>query len=97
MAADQNPLAIAFGSHLRACRKRAKISQEELGEITALHRTEISLLERGQREPRLSTIVKLADALSVPLEELLVGIDWKSEGSDPGGFECQDLGDAPVE
>jgi len=39
-----------------------------------LHRTEISLLERAQREPRLSTIVRLARGLEVRPSELLNGI-----------------------
>jgi len=36
-----------------------------------LHRTEISLLERGERDPRLSTIVRLARCLGVPPSTLL--------------------------
>lgn len=72
-------------------------SQEALAKITALHRTEVSLLERGRREPRLSTIIKLADALSVPPAQFFAGIDWRSVGSDFGGFEFQELGDAPDE
>ena len=40
-----------------------------------MHFTEISRLERAQRDPRLGTIVKLARALEVKSSELLVGID----------------------
>jgi transcriptional regulator with XRE-family HTH domain len=36
-----------------------------------MHRTEIALLERGEREPRLGTMIKLAVALDVPLERLV--------------------------
>lgn len=89
MAADKNPLAVLLGKRVRAGRVRAKISQEALGEIASLHRTEISLLERGEREPRLSTIIKLADALSIPVGELLDGIDWKSERRGSGKFEFE--------
>ena len=46
-----------FAVNLRRARQRKKISQEELGFRCELHRTEISLLERGGREPRLGTIV----------------------------------------
>jgi transcriptional regulator with XRE-family HTH domain len=97
MAADRNPLAVHLGKRLRVCRARAKISQEALGEIASLHRTEISLLERGEREPRLGTIIKLADALSVPLSEFFAGIEWKS--GDPGSseFVFEDSDDVPVE
>jgi len=65
-----------FAVNLRKARQKAKISQEELGFRCDLHRTEISLLERGGREPRLGTIVKLASALNVTPEELCTGISW---------------------
>jgi transcriptional regulator with XRE-family HTH domain len=65
-----------FAISLRKAREKAKISQEELGFRCDLHRTEISLLERGGREPRLGTIVKLASALGTSVEELATGISW---------------------
>lgn len=65
-----------FAINLRKARKKAAISQEELGFRCDLHRTEISLLERGGREPRLGTIVKLASALEVPIEDLCAGVSW---------------------
>lgn len=77
MADSTNPFAADFGKNLRHCRHGARLSQQELGQLASLHRTEISLLERGIREPRLGTIVKLADGLSVALKELLEGLDWQ--------------------
>jgi transcriptional regulator with XRE-family HTH domain len=68
-----------FAISLRKARKKAGIAQEELGFRCDLHRTEISLLERGGREPRLGTIVKLCGALKVTPEELCGGIDWNVE------------------
>jgi transcriptional regulator with XRE-family HTH domain len=65
-----------FAINLRKARQKGKISQEELGFRCDLHRTEISLLERGGREPRLGTIVKLASSLGVTPEELCDGIRW---------------------
>jgi transcriptional regulator with XRE-family HTH domain len=69
-----------FAVNLRKARRKAKISQEELGFRCDLHRTEISLLERGGREPRLGTIAKLASALDVTPEELCTGISWDVKG-----------------
>jgi transcriptional regulator with XRE-family HTH domain len=69
-----------FAINLRKARQKAKIPQEELGFRCDLHRTEISLLERGGREPRLGTIVKLAGALKVTPEELCSGISWDVKG-----------------
>jgi len=51
------------------------MSQPRLGFRCDLHRTEISLLERGEREPRLSTIVRLARDLGVGPSEPLEGVD----------------------
>lgn len=63
-----------FAQNLREQRQRLALSQEALAAVCGLHRTEVSLLERGGREPRLSTIVKLARALKIPPGSLLDGI-----------------------
>ena len=65
-----------FATNLRRIRGTAGISQEELGYLCDLHRTEISLLERAGREPRLATIVKLAGALKTTPAELCEGISY---------------------
>jgi transcriptional regulator with XRE-family HTH domain len=65
-----------FAANLIAARREKGLSQNQVASRSGLHRTEISLLERGGREPRLSTIVKLAGALEVPPEALCVGIAW---------------------
>lgn len=64
-----------FAANLRHHRDRAGLSQEALAEICDLHRTEISLLERRKRSPRLETIVILARGLQLASPaELLDGI-----------------------
>jgi transcriptional regulator with XRE-family HTH domain len=65
----------SFGTRLKAERVRAGLSQEALGKACRLHRTEISLLERGERDPRLTTIVRLARCLEVPPASLLDGLE----------------------
>lgn len=65
-----------FAANLRQARVKAAISQEELGYRCELHRTEISLLERAGREPRLGTIVKLAGALETTPGKLCEGVTW---------------------
>lgn len=65
-----------FAINLRRARTEAGISQEELGYVCDLHRTEVSLLERAGREPRLATIVKLAGALNTTPGALCEGISW---------------------
>jgi transcriptional regulator with XRE-family HTH domain len=64
-----------FAANLRARRRERGLSQDALARACKLRRTEISLLERGEREPRLSTVVRLARALRVPAASLLDGVD----------------------
>lgn len=63
-----------FGRNLKQARKRRGWTQEDLGHAAGLHSTEIGRLERGDREPRLSTIVKLARALKITAADLLDGV-----------------------
>ncbi len=63
-----------FAANLRHQGEQRGLSQEALGFAADLHRTEVSLLERAGREPRLSTIVRLARALDVTASDLLDGI-----------------------
>ena len=63
-----------FATNLRTHRTRAGLSQERLAFKCRLHRTEISLLERGAREPRLATIVRLSRGLGIPATDLLEGV-----------------------
>jgi len=68
-----------FAANLRRARRAAGVSQEELAFRCRLHRTEVSLLERGGREPRLGTLVKLAAALGTTPEALCEGIAWQPD------------------
>jgi transcriptional regulator with XRE-family HTH domain len=76
-----------FSANLRRARQDAGISQEELAERCEIHRTEVSLLERGGREPRLGTMVKLATALGTTPEALCSGITWDTKKRD---YKVQD-------
>ena len=64
-------LAKRFGTVLRRQRLDSGLSQEELAFETDLHRTYISLLERGVRQPSLSTIFVLAEAMGCDPERLV--------------------------
>lgn len=85
-----NPLAVYFGENLRRCRKRADLSQEELGIRASLHRTEIGLLERGERLPRIDTVVKLVAALELEPDRLLEGIVWNPGDITRGAFSIRE-------
>ena len=63
-----------LGQNLSQLRGRAGLTQMELANRARMDMAEISRLERGKRDPRLSTVVRLAVALELPLDELLRGI-----------------------
>lgn len=54
-----------FGEVLRETRKESRKTQEELALDCGLDRTYISLLERGERQPTLQTILTLSQNLGV--------------------------------
>ncbi|WP_410689160.1 helix-turn-helix domain-containing protein [Citrobacter braakii] len=56
-------IEITFGKVLRQLRKRARLTQEQLGFEAGLERNYISMLELGQRHPSLATIFKLSPPL----------------------------------
>jgi transcriptional regulator with XRE-family HTH domain len=64
-----------FAQNLRVLRERAGISQEALARVCDLHRTEVSLLERCLRSPRLDTMIIIAEGLQLSsLADLVEGI-----------------------
>jgi transcriptional regulator with XRE-family HTH domain len=63
-----------FAANLRRQRLAKGLSQEQLAEKTGVHPSEVSRLERAARDPRLSTIVKVARGLGVSAERLVKGI-----------------------
>jgi transcriptional regulator with XRE-family HTH domain len=64
-------LTVKFGENVRAIRIEQKLSQEGLAELCGLHRTYISGVERGVRNPTLSIIIAIAKALQVEPSALL--------------------------
>lgn len=64
-----------FGKVLRELREANYISQEKLAEYCELDRTYISLLERGLRQPTITTIFKLAKALNISPSKLIEKVE----------------------
>ena len=69
--ADQQTIQQVFGIVLRSLRERKGWSQEELAFECELDRTFISMLERGVRQPTLTSIFVIAEALEVKPSRLL--------------------------
>jgi transcriptional regulator with XRE-family HTH domain len=60
-----------LGKNLRAARKRLGLTQEEVAERSGIQAGEVSRIEAGKRDPRVSTLEKLAAAVEVPPAQLL--------------------------
>ncbi|WP_354273112.1 helix-turn-helix domain-containing protein [Stenotrophomonas rhizophila] len=71
MATDSKIVQKIFGEVLREVRTERSISQQDLALEADLDRTYISLLERGLRQPTLSTIISLADAMGADAASLV--------------------------
>ena len=66
---------VAFGRVLRRLREATGLTQEQLGFEADLRRTYVSILELGQQQPSLATILKLAQALQCPAGKLLAQVE----------------------
>jgi transcriptional regulator with XRE-family HTH domain len=60
-----------FGEKMQKTRKEKGVTQEELAAKLSMHRTYIGLIERGERNPTIRTLYKIAKALDVQSSELL--------------------------
>jgi transcriptional regulator with XRE-family HTH domain len=63
-----------LGDNLRNLRKRAKLTQGKLAEKTGLSVVFLSLLENGWRAASIDSLLKISEALGVPIEDLVRGI-----------------------
>jgi transcriptional regulator with XRE-family HTH domain len=62
---------VSFAENLRRLRKERELSQEELGARAGIQMADISRYESASRDPRISTVARLAIALEVPVAALL--------------------------
>jgi len=65
------PEQVSLGRAVRWRRAYTGISQEELGFRSALHRNYIGAIERGQINPTLRTLLKVANGLGIAVSELI--------------------------
>jgi transcriptional regulator with XRE-family HTH domain len=91
MPPEDQELSRIFGEHLAELRSRCDLSQEELGFRAGLHRTEIGMVERGARLPKLGTLLKLAGSLEVSMDELTAGMVWRPGRFQPGEFALREF------
>jgi transcriptional regulator with XRE-family HTH domain len=60
-----------LGRNLRRARERRDLTQEQVAERSGVHATEVSRIEAGKRDPKVSTLERLAAAVEVAPSELL--------------------------
>lgn len=70
MSVERVPLLLAFGTQVSKRRRDRGMTQEDLAAITGLHRTYIGSVERGERNPTLTTLAALAEGLACSLPDL---------------------------
>lgn len=68
------PELVEFGKNVRALRTVRRLSQEKLGDLAEIDRTYVGGVERGERNPSLINIVRIARALQVEPSDLLRGV-----------------------
>lgn len=76
---------IAFGKVLRRLRIEVGLTQENLGFEADLRRTYVSILELGQQQPSLTTIIKIAQALNLTPGSLMDMVIDEIKHSENGG------------
>jgi transcriptional regulator with XRE-family HTH domain len=76
----KNSDAVRFGDAVRRARANAKLSQEELAHRAGLDRSYIGGVERGERNPTLIVIAKIARGLGITPAELLVRFPVSGKG-----------------
>ena len=69
--ATRSPAHAALGRAFRELREGQGVSQEELASRAGLHRTYVGGIERGERNPSLTSLLRLAEVLEVNASELL--------------------------
>jgi transcriptional regulator with XRE-family HTH domain len=72
-----------FSENIRRLREERGLSQADLYKLADLHRTQLGRMEGGDAEPRLMTLVIIADALGVRLDDLIGGLPVPKERRPP--------------
>lgn len=83
---EEESFASFFGANVRRYREIRGLTQHELSARAGVHRSEVGMVERGQRVPRVDTAFRLACALAAPFDHLFGGIEWVERSSVPGEF-----------
>ena len=94
----KDDILISIGHRILECRTAAKLTQRQLFEITGISINHISRLERGLHNPHFDMIIKIAQALDVPVDAFVtdlsadnINIFWQTIKSDIEGMSQNQL------
>ena len=88
--AEREAYLEAFSANVRRLRDERGLSQADLYKLADLHRTQVGRMEGGDAEPRLMTLVIIADALGVKLDDLrCAGLPVPKERRPPPDAEAE--------
>ena len=74
MNTTQAPILDEFGRRIRRARTANGLSQEAFADLAGFHRTYISAIERGKRNPSLINVIRLAKSLNIDPSKLVEGL-----------------------
>jgi transcriptional regulator with XRE-family HTH domain len=90
--ANEEAMVARFAKNLWWLRAQRKLSQESLAFRAEIHRTQVSLIEKGSRTPMVPTILALAGGLEVPVTNLFDGIEFRPpDGRQSGRYVIEPL------
>jgi len=67
----EESILIKFGQRVRELRTERNLTQQQLADISGLHKNYIGMIERGERNPSLINIDVLANSFQISLSELM--------------------------
>lgn len=71
MTSESNELNIKIGIKIMLERKKRKLSQETLAELSELNKNSLGAIERGTSVPTINTLNRIARALKMDITELV--------------------------
>ena len=89
----EKKLLADVGHQIREARAAQGLSLEQLARLTGISAPALSLIETGKRDPRLTTLKRIADALRTPLVTIIADGSQTAEPTAPVPSGGYDLGE----
>lgn len=90
---DPENLPLAVGSRIRIHRTGQGLTLNDLALLTGISAPALSLIETGKRDPRLTTLARIAEAIRTPIASLFEPGDEEETTESPSPGHGYDLGE----